>query len=99
MNKEELDIQTLSPEELRPTEAQRLSLEPNESITLRIKAVRAFRTDFGILWVYVGDSETDVYSFSSWNVIIKPRLVNMPDLVGKLVKVSNTGFKRYMCEY
>jgi len=95
MEKNEIDVTTLSAKDLRIDEAQRLELQLNESIEGHIINIKAYKTDYGLLFNFIVQTETDTYSVSSWNVYITPRVENILTLKGKKVKVSNTGSKKY----
>jgi hypothetical protein len=99
MERNEIDIKTLTPDQLKPTDAERLVLNEKESITLKVTHIKAFQTDFGILWNYIGENTEGVYSFSSWGINIYPKPKAMTDLKDKLVKLTNNGNKRYRCDF
>lgn len=96
---EELDVTTLSAEDLRCNDAQKLQLEPNESVTLTINALRAYKTEYGIMFSVIGDDGQNTYSISSWSIVVTPRLENILNLKGKKVKITNTGAKKYKAEW
>jgi len=97
METEELDIKTLSAEDLRPKSTERLNLEPNQSITAKVKMIKAQKTEYGLLFTLIIDYNNMDFSVSSWNLVC-PNISSYLDLQDKTVKIKNTGSKKYRLE-
>lgn len=97
MDAEELDINTLTPDDLRINSTERLQLEPKQVIKAYVKNIKVQRTEWGLLFTLILDYNNQDYSLSSWN-FVSPNATNYLELKNKTVKIANNGAKKYKLE-